>query len=77
MTPKEKAEELINRLNKYTAGLPSEYEIQVALICVDEILECSPVFYDNINIHASEQKAKETSYEYWLEVKQELTTLNQ
>lgn len=72
MTPKQKALDLQKRYN----GFNDPYHaISMALICVDEILEVAPVFYDNINIHASEIKAKETSYEYWLEVKQELEKL--
>lgn len=52
-----------------------KYAKECALITVDEILDVAPVFYDNINIHASEKKANETSYEYWIDVKQEIEKL--
>lgn len=65
ITPKEKAKELINRYLKILAG--GFYDVreeakQCALICVDEILSGSRLFYIE-------------DYDYWREVKKEIELL--
>ena len=71
MTPKEKAEQLVDRFVKltysvnkfnYITELECEVSKQCALICVDEILKEVPKRFD------SEEK-------YWQEVKQEINNL--
>ena len=60
MTPKEKAKELVNRLDETLTYLESKSKAkQCALICVDEILE------ECLDIKES----------YWHEVKQEINKL--
>lgn len=64
MTPKEKAEELVNRFNK--AALMDNYDAkQCALIAVDEILKDREVV-DGMRV---------INDPYWSEVKQELLKL--
>jgi hypothetical protein len=63
-TPKEKAEELFNKIYNIS-GLTKESK-QIALIAVDEILKLennNGYYFDGTNV---------TSISYWLEVKQEL-----
>lgn len=70
MTPKEKAEELINKFHKFTYTSVHAYKtsgeysdtIKCALIAVDEILKVA--FY-----------ATDEMYNYYLEVKQEIEQL--
>ena len=65
MTPKEKAEELVDKFVQYTPA-DSEFEYpyakQCALIAVDEILNAVTAIADK-------------RYDYWKEVKQELEKL--
>ncbi len=71
MTPKEKAEELVDKFVQYTPAdseLEYPYAKQCALIAVNEILSD----YKNYLLHAN------TEYKglmYWKEVKQELEKL--
>ncbi len=85
MTPKEKAEELLNKFKPFAHrsyhGLTSRKQLEeeqldnakeCALICVEEIME------SQIPIHEfrSDIKYKNTIYyEYWNEVKQEIEKL--
>ena len=67
MEAKEKAEELMWKfMNNCQLDKPAA--IDSALICVDEILNINKEIWDNL---------ADSYFEYWLEVKQELTTLNQ
>ena len=59
MTPKEKAEELVGQFSWIDCSSDVK---QCALICVDEIIGGSRLFYIE-------------DYEYWREVKQELLKL--
>jgi len=59
MTPKEKAEELVGQFSWIDCSSDAK---QCALICVDEIIGGSRLFYIE-------------DYEYWREVKQELLKL--
>jgi hypothetical protein len=61
MTPKEKAEELVNKFIPL-CGMEMT-EIQCALIAVDEIQKIKSVYHDD------------TLYDYWEEVKQEINNL--
>jgi hypothetical protein len=65
MTPKEKAEELVDKFVQYTPA-DSEFEYpyakQCALIAVDEILNAVTAIADK-------------RYDYWKEVKKELEKL--
>ena len=67
MTPKEKAEELVNRFHKYTwngeDNLDNKNAKQCALIAVDEILKELPEDYQN------------DIWSYWPEVKEEIEKL--
>ena len=63
MTAKEKAKELFDRLDETLTYLESKSKAkQCALICVDEILGGSRLFYIE-------------DYSYWQEVKQEINKL--
>ena len=59
MTPKEKAEELVGQFSWIDCSSDAK---QCALICVDEIIGGSRLFYIE-------------DYEYWREVKQEIIKL--
>ena len=59
MTPKEKAEELVGQFSWIDCSSDAK---QCALICVDEIIGGSRLFYIE-------------DYKYWREVKQELLKL--
>ena len=80
MTPKEKAEELVNKYLQYT---PSEeefeypYAIKCALIAVNEILKVAPIDkYENIDsLYTPEEIGLHLFEEYWKEVKQEIENL--
>ena len=62
MTPKEKAEELVEKYEVLTTGWNYiEDAKQCALICVDELLKST--FVQN------------NTYNYWTEVKQEINKL--
>ena len=70
MTPKEKAKDLVDKMENYQSlvfvshspNLAKEYTKQCALIAVDEILNGSRLFYFE-------------DYKYWNEVKQEIEKL--
>ena len=64
MTPKEKAEELVNRfIYRRTDYVEIDYAKQCALIAVDEILDNNLWFKDEVNNN------------YWQEVKIEIEKL--
>ena len=64
ITPKEKAEELVNiYLQFYDGRLPIAK--QCALIAVDEIINDNPNIYDSDRLN----------YKYWNQVKQEINNL--
>ena len=68
MTPKEKAQELIDKFEKETEHQDSHWDTfevskQCAIICVDEIIEYLP------------RKKTNTHLWYWKEVKQEIKKL--
>jgi hypothetical protein len=70
MTPKEKAEELLERFEQHSKAVTYgfnfsgdiDHSVECALICVDEILNGSRLFYIE-------------DYDYWKEVKQEIEKL--
>jgi hypothetical protein len=70
MTPKEKAEELVDKFVQYTPA-DSEFEYpyakKCALIAVDEII--------SLNIFDYYESDWSNTIEYWQEVKQELEKL--
>jgi len=64
MTPKEKAKELVDKFSDITTGWNFiEAAKECALICVDEILNGSRLYYFE-------------DYSYWKEVKEEINKLN-
>ena len=64
MTPKEKAEELVNAIENKTHSLVKDEEAKIcALICVDEIIEQNNIWIS--------QTGKGTN-NYWIEVKKRL-----
>jgi hypothetical protein len=69
MTPKEKAEELVDKfaspLDVFKININSK---RCALIAVDEILYCLNMNHDNVYFYNPE-------YEYYKEVKQEIEKL--
>lgn len=69
MTPKEKAEELINHFNPYV-GYKYNAAKQCALIAVEELLD-TPVTWMDISI--SEEDGD--TVDYWCEVKTEIENL--
>jgi hypothetical protein len=70
MTPKEKAEELVNKYYYHSkCNLLSPFEAKnCALIAVDEILDLKHIVTLRRNMH-------EMELEYWNEVKQEIENL--
>jgi len=76
MTPKEKADELVDKLleSLYDNGSLSFKRIlyhkakQCALIAVDEVLDCLNINHDNVYFYNPE-------YEYYKEVKKEIEEL--
>jgi hypothetical protein len=71
MTPKEKAQELVNKYLKVSFGVIEEYipvplpfAKQCALIAVDEILKCHIWRFNSVE-----------PYKFWKEVKQEIELL--
>ena len=87
MTPKEKAEELVDKFYQTTpneawinepVGLSEEYKAwkqakECALIAVDEIMNVCP--FIGIEFATSEGGKESDAKEYWQEVKQELEKL--
>ncbi|HWR94119.1 MAG TPA: hypothetical protein VN192_02845 [Flavobacterium sp.] len=66
MTPKEKAEKLVNKFIPYCAGnshtiLNRNLSIRCALVCVDEILDIPELSFNQ--------------HDYWLQVKSEIEKL--
>ena len=84
MTPKEKAEELVERFGRvipFQDTYYSEEELykmhkknakQCALICVDEIISIPSIQIAYIEEWSNNSKSKES---YWREVKQEINKL--
>ena len=73
MTPKEKAEELVDKYHKIHAI--NNYEVkQCALIAVDEILENVDYFFKELEKDNLPNKFDD-EIEYWNEVKQEINNL--
>lgn len=71
MTPKEQAEELVNKFNYGNKHFLMPDAKQCALIAVDEILEiCSLDCISNLHNHEFEAK-----FNYWQEVKIEIKNL--
>ena len=66
MTPKEKANELIERFSRHTEPSDRKHEaIQCAIIAVDEIIDSRPVITDS-----------QVDYnDYWISVSAELNAL--
>ena len=83
MTPKEKAEELVNAIEHKTYSLlKDEQSKQCALIAVDEILKSEPRYPSNVDwddagaTHQYYYEAqREEAARYWEEVKQEIEKL--
>jgi hypothetical protein len=78
MTPKEKAEELVNNMFNCDNSTPEKsmamlliHAKQCALIAVDEIYKLTL----NIGQHLEEFEDKANYYSYWEEVKQEIEKL--
>ncbi len=86
MTPKEKAEELYNKVYGQTPTRWTELEIeedkrfakQCALIAVDEIIKQFVGVYDSLKdagVLDSTNVEDSANYKYWQEVKQEIKKL--
>lgn len=86
MTPKEKAEELLNKYinssvvidekNKYFHPKPYDLAKQCALIAVDEIIRVCPYF--DLKIRETEDQLSAFDFQfvsYWQEVKTEIEKL--
>ena len=79
MTPKEKAEELINMFSPHAKNWDCFYDIpldenhakQCALRAVDIVQKLPNIQYDSIQYNNND----ESQYDYWEEVKQELEKL--
>jgi hypothetical protein len=74
MTPKEKAEELVNRFENETHSLVKDEDAkQCALIAVDEMIESMPTDY---NVWKDNGANFVNAYTYyWTQVKQEIEKL--
>jgi hypothetical protein len=75
MTPKEKAEELVDKFVQYTPAdseLEYPYAKKCALIAVDEIIKSNPIF---VTSKLEGKDGMHEAYLYWKEVKQELEKL--
>jgi len=86
MTPKEKAEELLNKFYDATENVVELYKDlykdiakACALICVEEILKSDPLTPSKFNTTVTKEEAYKESeliaYEYWIEVKEEIKKL--
>ena len=70
MTPKEKADKLVNSMSQFQYFASREIAIKHALITVDEIIESQPsVIFVSENGGETEYMDKK---KYWEEVKQEI-----
>jgi len=65
MKAKEKAEELVGKMQQNESVMPNEYAIQCAIIAVDEIIQS----------HVDWSTEQYESVDYWQQVKQELESL--
>lgn len=73
MTPKEKAEELVDKYLLLQIHIPyHETAKQCALIAVDEIIKSNPIIPLQFMI---ESEAIDAAVEYWQQVKQEIEKL--
>lgn len=79
MTPKEKANEILDKywlMDNIIPQLSKENAKQCALICVDEILELNIVWYDEKLVKDYPKNYKnDQTIEFWNEVKQEIEKL--
>lgn len=77
MTPKEKAEELVNKYYQRVAdgSEPEDNAKQCALIAVDEILYMLENGLYDVNIRGDEYDGGFDMVEYWEQVKQEIENL--
>lgn len=67
MTPKEKAQELINKFTY--SRLDYIFTLAIAIACVDEIIKAHPSTIENPD------KIRLLNCKYWIEVRQELQNL--
>jgi hypothetical protein len=80
MSPKEKAEELVDKFLEYT---PAEekyeypYAIQCALIAVDEMLNSFYNVFDDSVVESSKVGGYRNMKDYWGEVKTEILKLTE
>lgn len=72
MTPKEKAEELLDKFSMPINGHKNIYYKQCALIAVDEILKSNPIMPLSYML---ESEALDAGIDYWQEVKKEIKNL--
>lgn len=84
MTPKEKAEELLNKIENPLQGVTLFKELRksLALIAVDEIIESGPRYPNDVDwddVGATHQYYYEAQHEeslnFWKQVKQEIEKL--
>lgn len=76
MTPKEKAEELLNKIENPLQGVTLFKELRksLALIAVDEMINMCKL-YHNHNVVIDTKIYTELTIDYWQEVKQEIEKL--
>lgn len=73
MTPKEKAEQLVNKFEEWTDSADEHgFALECALFTVDEILEITSSRYYNFQ---TSELIKVEYMKYWQEVKQEIANL--
>lgn len=77
MTPKEKAKHLALKFTRSTDVIkPNKGSIEMALLCVDEILETKPLEKDyEDHGHLGREVWYNDKTDYWLSVKNELSLL--
>lgn len=69
MTPKQKAQDLVDRFLQYTpVEYEYEYAIQCALIAVDEVIEL-------LSFDLGHDSTAQVLCDYWKEVKKEINNL--
>ena len=74
MTPKEKAEELVDKF-RISKAITESYAKQCALIAVDEIIKASPTNPLKSGYIELYSDMVDESTEYWYEVKKEIEAL--
>jgi len=77
MTPKEKAEELVNKFNEYTVKAIKYYANGKIKECKEDAKECALIATQEVidTLYEYHYDSASGAFEYWTEVKEELEKL--